>query len=135
MSEVPRFGRLEIDARVATKAEFTHWPYDAAPPRGVPAGRGVSVEAEFVDPGGRHYRQPAFQYQRFEDAVHDGRDWHHPTADFTWKVRFTPNVEGQWRYRLTMADRDRTAQTSWRTVRVGPSTARGFVRVSRADPR
>jgi hypothetical protein len=52
-----------------------------------------------------------------------------------WKVRFTPNQPGSWRYRLTAEDRRGTTETPWRTFAVQPSSSPGFVRVSRADSR
>ena len=67
--------------------------------------------------------------------MRDGRDWHYPTPEFVWKVRFTPNLPGVWKYRLTMQDRQGAATTEWRTFTVEPSTSHGFVRVSRADSR
>lgn len=132
---VPNFGRVEVDFRVTTVATMPHWPYDATPPNGVPSGEGISADGVFVDPAGREFRQPAFQFQRFEDAIRDGRDWHYPTTEMVWKVRFTPNRAGSWKYRLTVQDRQGPAETPWKTFVVEPSTSRGFVKVSRADSR
>jgi len=132
---VPNFGRVEIDFRVTTEATLLHWPYDMTPPPGIPPGEGISATGVFVDPRGREYRQPAFVYQPYEDAVRDGRDWHHPIGDPVWKVRFTPNQPGAWKYRLTVTDKRGSEETAWRTFAVQPSPARGFVRVSRADSR
>jgi hypothetical protein len=134
-TSVPNFSRIEIDFSVNTPATVLHWPFDATPPSGIPAGAGISAGAVFMDPQGRQYPQPAFLYQRFEDAVRDGRDWHYPTNELAWKVRFTPNQPGAWKYRLDVADRQGAEQTAWRSFTVQPSSAHGFVRVSRADPR
>ena len=89
----------------------------------------------FTDPSGREYAQPAFLYQRFEDDVRNGRDWHYPTSDFNWKVRFSPNAVGTWKYRIVVQDRTGSAETQLRTFSVEPSSNHGFVRVSRADSR
>jgi hypothetical protein len=132
---VPNLSRVEVDFRVTTGATILHWPYDATPPPGIPPREGISADAVFADPRGREYRQPAFQYQRFEDAIRNGRDWHYPTSEMVWKVRFTPNQPGSWKYRLSVEDRQGAAVTAWRTFVVEPSTSRGFVKVSRADPR
>jgi hypothetical protein len=132
---VPNLGRIEVDFQVMTGATFPHWPYDPKPPAGIPPAEGINASAEFIDPQGRHYRQPAFQYQRFEDAVQLGRDWHYPTSEMVWKVRFSPNQEGGWKYRLAVEDRRGAEETEWRTFTVQPSSSHGFVRVSRADSR
>ena len=132
---VPRFGRFEVSFAVDTPALFPHWPYDPAPPNGVPGGLGITAAGVFVDPQGRQYAQPAFYYQRFEEGIRNQRDWHYPTADFTWKVRFSPNRVGAWTYRIVVRDRKGVATSEWRTLTVEPSTSHGFVRVSRADSR
>jgi hypothetical protein len=132
---VPRFGKLEIAFTVDTTAEFHHWPYDAKPPAGISPGAGITATGVFVDPHGREYSQPAFYYQQFEDEVRNQRDWHYPTATFTWRVRFSPNRVGHWKYRILVQDRQGIALSGWRSFSVEPSSSRGFVRVSRADSR
>jgi Domain of unknown function (DUF5060) len=134
--KVQRFGRFDISFQVhQTRATFLHWPYDQAPPHGVPAGVGITVNGVFVDPGGRTFTQPAFYYQQFRDEIRNGRDWHYPTTDFVWKVRFSPNQVGAWKYRIVIQDQDGTAETPWQTFTVEPSANHGFVRVSQADSR
>jgi hypothetical protein len=133
---VPRFGKFEVSFAVEnTSASLLHWPYDAAPPNGVPAGLGITVDAEFVNPKGVSYRQPAFHYQAFEDEIRNGRDWHYPKASFVWKVRFSPNETGNWKYRIVAQDRQGTGSTEWRTFTVESSSNHGFIRVSKADSR
>lgn len=134
-SGIARFDKLELSFAVDTNAKYPHWPHDAAPPAGIPAGEGVSLTGEFVDPEGREFAQPGFLYQRFEQAVQNGRDWRYPTDDLTWKVRFSPNRVGRWKYRAVVQDRLGREATDWRTVTVAPSASHGFVRVSRADSR
>jgi hypothetical protein len=132
---VPRFATFELTARIDTAASVPLWPYDAAPPHGVPTGLGVSVVGEFVDPDGREFAQPGFYYEGFEQDVRQGRDWRYPTGEVSWKVRFSPNRVGTWKYRLAMEDRRGREATAWQTLTVTPSTSRGFLRVSRADRR
>jgi hypothetical protein len=129
------FGKFEISAAVDTRAENLLWPYDAAPPKGVARGAGVSVYAEFSDPDGRIFAQPAFFFERYEQAVRNGRDWRYPTGERSWRVRFSPNRAGRWKYRLAVEDQQGHETTSWESIEVAPSDARGFIRVSRADRR
>ncbi len=134
--DVPRYGKFEVSFTIAgTAASMLQWPHDASPPRGVPAGVGISVDAVFADPSGREYRQPAFYYQHFEDDVRNGRDWRYPTDRFEWKVRFAPNRPGAWKYKLVARDRRGSAETEWKSLTVVPSASHGFVRVSQADRR
>ena len=133
---VKKFDKFEVSFTIdGTTATLLQWPYDATPPNGIPPGQGITVNGVFVDPQGVEYTQPAFYYQRFLDDVRNGRDWHYPTSEFAWKVRFSPNQVGVWKYRVPARDRNGTAETDWRTFTVSPSTNHGFVRVSQADPR
>jgi hypothetical protein len=67
--------------------------------------------------------------------VRNGRDWRYATGERSWRVRFSPNVAGRWKYRLVVEDRQGRDATAWEAVDVGPSSARGFIRVSKADSR
>lgn len=133
---VSQYQKFELDFAVEnTLASNLQWPYDANPPSGVPAGVGISVDGVFTDPQGREYRQPAFLYQPFLDEVRNDREWHYPTGRYFWKVRFTPNQAGDWHGRIVVEDRGGIAQSQSFPFRVMPSSAHGFVRVSRRDSR
>ncbi len=133
---VPRFEKLEITFQVhGSSATAVQWPYDTAPPAGIRAAAGISVNAVFTDPEGRTFTQPAFCAEEFVDEVRDGRDWHLPTGRFAWKVRFSPDRAGEWAFRITAVDRSGAVESAPRRFTVTSSANRGFVRVSRADPR
>jgi hypothetical protein len=135
-TDVPRFGKFELTFDVAnSSATAPQWPYDPAPPPGVPAGVGISVDAIFTDPDGREHRQPAFYSQDFLDETRGGRDWHLPTGHFSWRVRFSPHKTGPWSYRLVVRDSSGTVETPAYALQVLPSSNRGFVKVSAADSR
>jgi hypothetical protein len=109
---VERFDKLEITFHIANSvATAIQWPYDPAPPNGIPAGVGISVHAVFTDPDGRQFVQPAFPYQHFLDETRNGRDWHLPTGSVSWKVRFSPNKIGAWSYRLRAQDASGATET------------------------
>ncbi|MGE3840921.1 MAG: BACON domain-containing carbohydrate-binding protein, partial [Vicinamibacterales bacterium] len=134
--QVPLFGKLEIAFDISgSTATNPQWPFDLSPPSGVPAGAGISVDAEFTDPKGNRFVQPAFYSQEYRDEVRDGRDWHLPTGVFRWKVRFSPNREGRWQFRLRAKDRGGVAESAWSSVLVVPSASKGFIKVSADDPR
>ena len=133
---VPRYAKLEIAFQIAgSTATAMQWPYDERPPRGVPAGTGITVNAVFTDPDGRRFTQPAFYSEEFLDEVRDGRDWHLPTGSFGWKVRFSPNRAGAWTYKIVAIDRGGSAESPLHGFTVTASDNKGFVRVSKADPR
>jgi hypothetical protein len=133
---VPQFEKFEVTFQISgSAATRMQWPYDPAPPNGVPAGQGITVNALFTDPVGREYSQPAFYAEQFLDEVRNGRDWHLPTGIFAWKVRFSPDRPGLWRYKIVATDRSGTAESAVQTFEVSPSARRGFVKVSEADSR
>ena len=133
---VPRYARLEIAFQIAgSTATDMQWPYDERPPRGVPPGTGITVNAVFTDPDGRRFTQPAFYSQEFRDEVREGRDWHLPTGHFGWKVRFSPDRVGAWTYRIVAVDRGGAVESPVYSFTVTASDNKGFVRVSKADPR
>jgi len=134
--QVRQFEKFEIDFVITESAALNlQWPHDPQPPRGIPAGAGISVDGVFIDPEGREHRQPGFYYQEFRDEVRNDREWHYPTNRFVWKIRFSPNQPGGWRYKVVARDREGKAETEFQPLLVAPSAKRGFVKVSRADPR
>ena len=133
---VPRFTKLEITFQITgAGANTMQWPYDPAPPNGIQAGTGITVNAVFTDPEGRQFTQPAFYSEEFLDEVREGRDWHLPTGAFAWKVRFSPNRVGVWAYKIVAVDRSGTAESRLYRFTVGASAKKGFVKVSAADSR
>jgi hypothetical protein len=133
---VSQYEKLEITFQiVGSSTTHPQWPYDPAPPHGIPPGVGITVNAVFTDPEGRQFSQPAFHAEQFLNEVRDGRDWHLPTGSFAWKVRFSPNRPGQWHYRLVAVDQGGTAQSSIFDFSVTASARHGFVKVSKGDSR
>lgn len=133
---VKQYAKFEIVFDLSgVRATRAQWPFDAAPPRGIPAGEGISVHAEFVDPRGRRFQQPAFYAERFLEDLRDKRDWHLATGEFSWHVRFTPTIPGVWKYRLIALDKGGSAESPEQTFTVEPSEGKGFIRVSERDSR
>jgi len=135
-NQVPAYAKLEITFSVATSASNLQLPYDPAPPPGVTAGLGISVDALFTpDNWQTAYSQPAFYYQDFDYQVKLGQDWIYPNGDYAWKVRFSPDRPGRWQYRLVARDASGESESAAESFTVAPSTSHGFVRVSQNDPR
>jgi len=133
---IPQFGKFEVDFQISgSSATMQQWPFDPAPPQGVPAGVGITVDAVFTSPDGHDFRQPAFYAEHFVDEVRGGRDWHLPTGTFRWRVRFAPHQTGTWTYRIVATDSSGVAETRPERFLVTAGDSQGFIRVSRADPR
>lgn len=134
--QIPRYEKLEITFQVETRAKNLQWPFEAAPPAGIEPGRGVSVDGLFTpDDWQTVYFQPAFYYQDFQAETKNDQVWLYPTDNFSWKVRFTPNKEGNWQYKLTAQDASGTFETQPASFTVAPSANKGFIRVSQTDSR
>lgn len=99
----------------------------------------VALEAVFSAPDGRETVLPAFFYQGyyFAGPAREGRDDLRPEGAPEWRVRFTPDQVGRYRYRLRLAvdgGRPRPAGPAGE-FRVRRSARPGFVRVSGRDRR
>ena len=88
-------------------------PYDPAPPAGIPASWGITVNAQFSQDNFQTVHTiPAFYYQSYEYQVKGNRDWFNPLDQYAWKVRFAPPREGSWQYRLTATDASGTVTSA-----------------------
>jgi hypothetical protein len=143
------FEKFQIEFDVATVAQNFFVPYDAAPPRGVTPGIGITVDALFSHD---HWQttivQPAFWYQPYTYSLRGGRDHFVPNGAPRWMVRFAPQVAGAWQFRLRA--RDRGGETlspaydfkilpgaggRYDGLRLSPYSQHGFIRVSKNDAR
>lgn len=146
---VPKYEKFEITFDVSNSvATNNFFPYDNAPPQGIPSETGITVNAQFSNDGfAIVYSVPAFYYQEFEKDLAQpfevpqraGRDWLYPTGNFKWKVRFAPPFEGSWEYRLFAQDSSGTiteppAALPAESFLVTPPLSKGFIKVSQ-DPR
>jgi hypothetical protein len=135
-NQIPRYETLEITFQIDTPAENLQLPYDSTPPSGIAPEIGISVDALFTPDDWRTvYTQPAFYYQEFISDIKGGKEWYYPTGQFSWKVRFTPDAQGTWNYKIIAKDRSGTSETPANSFIVVPSNLHGFVRVSQRDAR
>ena len=133
---VPKYAKLELKFGVDTSARNVQWPYDLAPPPGITPEEGISVDAFFTPDNWRTvYQQPGFYYQEYIHDIKSGKDWIYPTGTFDWRVRFTPNQNGTWQYKIKARDANGVVETEPTTFEVVESKDKGFVRVSQRDPR
>ncbi|MBI2596055.1 DUF5060 domain-containing protein [Candidatus Daviesbacteria bacterium] len=108
--QIPKYEKYEVTFDVATNASNPQLPYDPAPPPGMQAGVGVTVNGEFSqDNFTTKTVIPAFYYQNFDYQVKSNREWFYPTSNYSWKLRFAPDKEGTWQYRITAQDSSGTS--------------------------
>src|SRR3989339_77933 len=134
--QIPEYSKLEISFQIGTSAQNPQWPYDAAPPAGIQAGQGITVNALFTpDNWVTTYTQPAFYCQDFDYQIKSNQEWMYPTGLYVWKVRFAPTQTGNWQYRITAQDASGQIESPTQTFTVVSSENHGFIRVSSRDCR
>jgi len=99
----------------------------------------VELDLELTTPNGRKVTIPAFYYQHYEKQYlnRGGRetDWFYPVGDPVWKARFAPIEVGVYSCIARLKDRNGTAQSGEVSFECTASQSKGFVRVSKSDPR
>ncbi|MBN2449863.1 MAG: DUF5060 domain-containing protein [Lentisphaeria bacterium] len=95
----------------------------------------VRLDAHLADASGRTWVVPGFFMVPHRRLVQDGMELMLPENEGRWCVRLTPMATGSLRCRLAAADRNGSAALDLPALAVEPSTEKGFLRVSRADPR
>jgi hypothetical protein len=138
--QIPSYSKFEIKFNL-TDTAFTnpYFPFDPAPPPGVIPEEGISVEAKFLPPGQSDWTNaktlPCFYYQPMEELGSGNALSFVPLGSPDWRCRFTPNIIGNWSYRLNAHDAGGTTQSQTQTFSVFGSDAKGFIKVSQTDPR
>ncbi|MCS6881072.1 MAG: hypothetical protein RMK84_01705 [Oscillochloridaceae bacterium] len=147
-ARVEQYGKFEVTFEVnGSIASHPAYPFDPAPPAGVPARVGISVDGLFSpDDWKTVITQPGFLYQDYErrciggaeaNDCANGSEWLYPRGAPVWKVRFAPQQAGVWRYRLRARDASGVAFSDVGTFTVTPPVSphnHGFIRIARRDP-
>ncbi len=125
--QVEMFGRIEFAIDVAT--EYAN-PYDA---------QEVDVSIVFRTPAGHDVRVPAFYMQPYDrqEVTRSGRPtaWYYPSSMPVWRARFAPSEVGKYSALAELTDRQGMRRSAAVQFTCTPSESKGFVRVSRSDPR
>jgi len=131
---VPRFALAEFRADLRTAADRPYYPY--GPDDGYTHPDGITVEASIATPDGRIDVVPAFFYTPYDiAAVNEDREALGISGPNDWRIRYTPRVTGRHTLTLRVRDRGGVAASPAVGFDVEPSDRRGFIRVSRDDPR
>jgi hypothetical protein len=119
----PRFGRVETRAEVSPAPRN---PFDPAE---------IDVAGVFVGPDGREQRALGFWYQDYARELVGGAERLMPLGAPHFRVRFTPDQVGAWRWWWEVRTSGGFARSEVHRLRMRPSKRHGFLRVSPRDPR
>ncbi len=96
----------------------------------------VDVRAHFRTPDGGEMVVPGFFYQDYE-REQDEEGWEQltPVGAPCWKVRFSPTMEGEWTFYVSVRDEKGELRSHSETfIATEPLNPQGMVRVSEDDP-
>ncbi|MCX7600065.1 MAG: DUF5060 domain-containing protein, partial [Armatimonadetes bacterium] len=120
---VPLYGKLELDVDLRATWDNPFDPDD------------VALDAEVTTASGRGYTMPGFFMVTCRREVRGDTELVMPVDNGRWKVRLAATEVGPLRIRLVARDRTGTVTREVGPFTVEPSDAKGFLRVSRVDPR
>ncbi len=120
---LPQFEKFEITCRLPDRYVD---PFDPEV---------VSLQAEFVSPGGQTNRVDGFYTRDFYRKKLASEEYALPQGVPYWQVRFAPREVGV--YHFTLRVQDANGETTWGPGQFesGPAQQPGFIRVARSDPR
>ena len=140
-ASVGRYEKFEASFNITgTSASNFYLPFTTALPPGIATGQGITVTGIFTSPNGQIYNQPGFYFQEFQDQIKSNREWFYPEGNtaagsFSWKVRFSPNSTGTWKYKIRVQDTGGTTESALVNFSVVASGKHGFVKPSAGDVR
>jgi len=120
---VDLFGTYEITFQMKTYAN----PYDPEV---------IDVFAEFISPEGKTFKVNSFYYEGYQFAKQNDVEKATESRNRGWRIRFTPDQVGQWRFSLHATDRDgSTTIDTYESKRFGfqclaADSAQGFITVA-----
>src|SRR5262245_35808483 len=122
VSTLPNYGLLELTLDL--QATFDN-PFNPDQ---------VDVYGSFTSPKGEMIRVNGFLDQPFSRRLVDGAERIQVAGDPVWKIRFTPNLPGQWQYQVFTKDKSGTVSLPVQSFAVSHASNAGFVRRSEKNP-
>ncbi len=128
--------RFEATFQVgSTVADNLQWPYDSAPPIGLPSASGISVDGLFSpDNWSTVYVQPAFLSRILRRRSPRREALVLPDRSIQLESPLLPNRPGTWAFRLRAHDAGGTVESTPRTFEVAEASSPGFIQVSPTIP-
>ncbi len=125
--KVGKYEKLELLIRVGARYDN---PFDSDQ---------VDLTVLLKTPAGRQISLPAFYCQDYERRKFDrqrGRaNWYYPIGRGSWKARFAPMQTDTYLATARLKDRKGTIHSDSVRFQCTPSSQKGFLRISRKDPR
>ncbi|MBN1429164.1 MAG: DUF5060 domain-containing protein [Anaerolineae bacterium] len=115
-AEFSQFKMVELDVETNVPAANHFDPED------------LDIQVTFNGPAGKTLQSGAFWYQEWADWKDE-----QPSGEGSWKVRFTPTVEGDWSAVASIAAFKVKSESV--TFSVAASDSHGFVRINQKNPR
>jgi hypothetical protein len=119
---VPLFGTFEL--RLNLEATFDN-PFDP---------NDIDVHAVFIPAKGDSVKVNGFLDRPFTRRLENDVEKIEPSGKPFWKIRFTPAIEGEWKYRVFAKDRNGSAQLPEAGFQAVKSTSPGFIRRCKSNP-
>lgn len=117
-----RYGRLEITLDLSASYEN---PFDPEE---------IDVYALLTSPRGKITRISGFLDQAFTRSLEGDHEVLTPAGQPFWRIRFTPNEAGRWRYRTYARDKTGLASLPAAAFEVANSRHHGFIGRSKKNP-
>lgn len=128
------YEKYELKFAVSTSSQYPFLQYDPAPPPGVKAGIGISVEGIFKK-SGKTWVQPAFYMTETNQIGTGTKMYFTETGKKYWALRFSPAETGTYDVSVHVKDAKQDVTTSIGTFTATNPSKKGFVKVSKSDSR
>lgn len=149
---VAKFSKFELTFNISKTypdgSPLPYYYYDSTdtpaantiPNRTSPYGvDGITIDTVFISPSGKTLTVPSFYYQDYTRSRNGSYEVLNKAASTpVWKTRFTPAEVGQYKYYITIQDKEgstRYPASGELTFNSTASSAKGFLRVSSRDAR
>jgi hypothetical protein len=114
------YGLFEVDVRI--NASYAN-PFDYDD---------IRLEADFISPAGDEFKIEGFIYS-VETAGRSNKIKGNEIVDALWKLRFSPDVEGIWKYSIRLISQDGIFKSEGKEFECLASLNPGFIRVCPYD--
>ena len=121
-TRLPQYARLELHVELGATYDNPFDPDD------------VRLDAVLTAPSGRQLVVPGFFAVDYRREVADGAEVMVPQQESGWRIRFTPQEIGPYRWQLRLRDRSGEITSGEGSVECIPGKLPGFIRTSKVDP-
>src|ERR1041384_3370829 len=94
----------------------------------------IDVHALFISPAGKQIQVNGFLDQLFMRRLENNAEKIEPVGEPVWKLRFTPDLAGDWKYKVWAKDRAGEVHLAEAQFKVAESGQPGFIRRSLHNP-